>query len=353
MSTSKHPFDPQNYPESVRSKVNTLEHVSIDTSVKPAQVIKHLFNRRSYNIARFDSPKLHDKLKFLLKQETYTHIILDSLYVCPYIETIRGNSNARIIVRTHNVEHLIWKTLAYNLPKSIKRWYLARLAEDLKRYELAILNKADSIFTITEEDAQKLKSSGIQIPISVIPVAMETVMDSSEHSLHAICFLGAMNWKPNIEAVQLLYKSIFPSLRKEIPDLEFHLAGSFMDSNFPSEETNGFFNHGYVEDSNEFLKTHGILVLPILSGSGVRMKLLEAMALGLAIVTTHQGAMGVNAIDSFVLADDTEDIILKTKELLASPGKRKEMGSKAQNYIQEHYSVSEISKLIDAKLHGI
>jgi glycosyltransferase involved in cell wall biosynthesis len=239
------------------------------------------------------------------------------------------------------------------MPSTIKRWYMDRLAEDLKSYEVKTLNQADVIFAITEEDAQEIKTVGIKTPISVVPVAMETSNTLVDHSIQAICFLGAMNWKPNIEAVQLLHKSIFPALRKEISDLEFHLAGSFMDSNFPSEVTNGFFNHGYVEDSNEFLKTHGILVLPILSGSGVRMKLLEAMALGLAIVTTHQGAMGVNAIDSFVLADDTEDIILKTKELLASPGKRKEMGSKAQNYIQEHYSVSEISKLIDAKLHGI
>jgi glycosyltransferase involved in cell wall biosynthesis len=342
ISTHKHPFDPEAYPEDLRERIS-VEHVRIATEVKPKQVIKHLFNRKSYNIARFDSPLLHEKIKHQLKQHDYTHVILDSLYTCSYIDSIRSVSRAQIIVRTHNVEHLIWKQLATNQKGSFRKWYMKRLAEDLKRFEIAALKKADLIFSITADDSDKFQKLGIKKPVHTIPVAIPIDERTAGYSKNSICFLGAMNWGPNIEAVKILRNSIFPKLRAQFPELKFHLAGSFMNERFPSSPEEGFINQGFVEDSNDFLRERGILVLPLLSGSGVKIKVLEAMALGIPIVTTSVGALGIVGKDALIIADKEDLMIEKIGELVRSEELRRSLGSEARNRILNNYSKAYIA----------
>lgn len=350
VSTHKHPFSEEAYPERIKSLIS-VEHVRIATEVKPQEVIKHLFNRKSYNVSRFDSPLLHEKITYQLKQQEYTHVILDSLYVCPYTETIRNNSKARVIVRTHNVEHLIWKQLATHQKGRFRKWYMQRLAEDLKRYETNALNKADLILPITRDDSEKFVKLGINKPMLPIPVAVPVPENTADHSKNSICFIGSMNWTPNVEAVKILRTSIYPKLKAKFPDLQFHLAGSFMEDQFPSDPTDNFENHGFVEDSNTFLRDRGILVLPLLSGSGVKIKVLEAMALGTPVVTTSVGAMGIEGTDAILVADKEDLMIEKITELINSQEKRKSLGNNARNTIIEHYSTGSISQKIQTLLN--
>lgn len=350
VSTHKHPFEEAAYPEEIRNRIS-VEHVRIATEVKPKEVVKHLFNRKSYNIARFDSHLLHEKIKYQLKKHTYTYVILDSLYVCPYIDTIRENSNARIIVRTHNVEHLIWKQMAANQKGTWRKWYMNRLAEDLRRYEITALNKADIIFTITQDDADKFIKLGIRKTVHTIPVAVSVPDETADHSKRSICFLGAMNWGPNLEGVKILRSSIHTKLKALYPDLEFHLAGSFMEDQFPSAPDENFINHGFVEDSNSFLRNHGILVLPLLSGSGVKIKVLEAMAQGTPIVTTSVGAMGIDGKDVLYVADKEDLMIEKITELINSEEKRRQLGTSARQAIISNYSTGVIAQKISNLLN--
>ena len=350
ISTHKHPFDADSYPGDLRKKIS-VEHVRIATEVKPKEVVKHLFNRRSYNIARFDSPLLHEKINYHLKQKEYTHVILDSLYTCPYIDTIRSASKAKIIVRTHNVEHLIWQQLASNQKGTFRKWYMKRLAEDLKRYEITVLNKADFVFSITSDDSEKFKKLGIKSSMHTIPVAIHVPADSADYSRRSICFLGAMNWGPNLEALKILRNSIFPKLRSKYPELQFNLAGSFMNDQFPSVMEEGFINHGFVENSNEFLKDHGILVLPLLSGSGVKIKVLEAMALGIPIVTTTVGAMGIEGKDALIITDKEDLMIEMISTLIESEETRASLGSAARDIVIKNYSTVSIAGQIQHLLN--
>jgi glycosyltransferase involved in cell wall biosynthesis len=350
VSTHKHPFSEEAYPEAIRKKM-LVEHLRLATEVRPKEVIKHIFNRKSYNISRFDSALLHDRIKQKLKERQYSHVILDSLYACPYLDTIRNNSEARIIVRTHNVEHLIWRQLATNQNGSIRKWYMKRLAEDLKRFEIDALNKADQIFTITKDDAENFRKHGVQKPLHTVPVAVSIPSRAADTVQNTICFIGSMNWGPNIEAVNILRTSIFPKLKKNFPDLQFHLAGSFMDDQFPSDPAEYFVNHGFVEDSNAFLGKHGILVLPLLSGSGVKIKVLEAMALGTPVVTTSVGAMGIDSKNAMLIADKEDLMIDMISQLINSKEKRKELGDAARHMIVTNYSTKTISEKIQKLLN--
>lgn len=345
IATQKHPFDITAYPIEITEKVN-VESVTINTEINTKQAIKHLFNRRSYNIARFDAPLMHQKLVNELQNTAYDLIILESLFLSPYIDTIKLHSKAKIVLRSHNVEHKIWENLAKNELNILKKIYLKRLSKDLKKSELSVLNKVDLVATITDEDKQLFHQLGIRSKLVTIPVALEPKVIPVDFDTTKICFIGAMNWHPNKEALDWLMHAIFPAVKIKHPHIELHVAGSFMESYASNNRMHGVFFHGFVDDADAFLASNGLLILPIKSGSGVRIKLLEAMAGGIPVITTPRGAKGINTKDAFYLANTTEEFVEKITILKSSVELRKTLSEKSVAFICEHYSIETVSKLI-------
>lgn len=352
LSTHKHPFELENYPIELREKLPISDY-PIDTKIKIPEAVKQLFKRESFNISRFDSTEIHEKLRFELLNNNYTHVILESLFLSTYVKTIREFPSLKIIVRTHNVEHKIWEQLAKNTSNPIKRWYLNRLAADLKKQELEVLNQVDLLATISNTDGEEFKKLGITTPIVTIPVAMNSSENEEDYTTKSLFFLGSMNWQPNIEAVNWLVNAIFPIVKGKIPQATLHLAGSFMPKTFPTNKENGIINHGFVEDSSHFMQSNGILVLPIQSGSGVRMKMLEALSLGIPVITTTVGAQGINDLETVCIAESTEQFAEKIIELLQSPEKQSVLGNNAFHYMAKNYSISTISNLIRERLEQL
>jgi glycosyltransferase involved in cell wall biosynthesis len=345
LATKKHPFDLEAYPEELQDRIHP-QAFTIDTRIKPFLAFTHLISRKSYNIARFNHQKVHKGLKDILTKHTFDVVVLDSLYTSTYLETIRANSQAKIVLRTHNVEYTIWEQLAINATKKWKKWYYNRLAEDLKIYEKIALSKVDLIATLSQDDEESIKNLEIKTPMVTIPVAMSEAQDLPEYAENDLFFLGAMNWKPNQEAATWLSSEIFPLIHKKNPSIQLHFAGSFL--NVPPNQADNapIYIHGFVAESEIFMQTHGILVLPIKSGSGVRIKLLEAMNLGVPIVTTSAGAQGITDLSSLKIANTTEEFTKAIQQFITSQTTRMEYGLKAKAYIRANYSVEAIAQQI-------
>lgn len=352
LSTKKHPYSKTNYPGHINNLVDT-ESYEINTDIKIIPAAKHLLTRNSYNISRFDNQEIHKKIINELSKEKYTIIILESLFLSPYINTIKKISEAKIVVRTHNVEHKIWEQLSLNCKNPIKKWYLKRLSEDLKKFEMQVLKDVDLVATISRQDADEFQKLGLKTPIEIIPVAMEQHENLFNYSKRTIFFLGSMNWLPNIEAVNWLTKEILPAVRKKIPNLELHLAGSYMLDSFPTNQIDGVLNYGFVDDRIHFMQNNGILVLPIRSGSGVRIKLLEAMSLGVPVISTKAGALGISKNETIIFAETTDEFVKQIIELIQSDEKRIELGKNAYQYIKENYSISKISNLLSEQFEKL
>ena len=352
LSTHKHTFDQENYPKSILDKIPT-SNFEIDTKIKAIPALKSLLNRKSYVVSRFNNVEFHVKLATLLSNGDFTHVILESLFLAPYIETIRKSSKAKIILRTHNVEHKIWNQLAINTSNPLKRTYFKRLSEDLKKYEIDRLKKVDFIATITEDDLSTFEQLGITTPKAVIPIAIDLYANSVDYTKTNLFFIGSMNWKPNIEAVDWLVNEILPSIKIVFPNIELHLAGSYMDNQFPTSGIRGIVNHGFVSDSYKFMQNNGILISPIRSGSGVRVKLLEAMAIGVPVVTTKIGATGIQHDNCVFLAETTLEFVSQIIELVKFKEKRMALGEKARKYIEDNNSVISISNYFNDRINQL
>ncbi len=351
LSTQKHMFDLSQYPDDLAKKIHP-QSCSINTSLNYLAAIKHLFINKSYNVSRFDTPIMHEKINEELLQQKYDLVILESIFLSPYIETIRKSSRAKILIRTHNVEYTLWEQQAKKTSSIIKKWYLKKLAKDLKKAELEALQKVDLVATITDEDEHNFRQAGITTSIFTLPVTLKPSTLPINSISCKICFIGAMNWQPNREALNWLIDEIFPILKHKIPNIELHIAGSFIGDLLQENKDEAIVVHGFVNDSTTFLTSHGILVLPIKSGSGVRIKLLEAMSLGVPCITTSKGAEGIRNKDAVFIAETTEAFIDGITTLLTSEFLCQKLSQNAKTYIQHNHSTELISNLIRKEIEG-
>lgn len=344
IETSKHPFDLSNFPDSFIEN-NQPEAVKFETELRASKAVISLIKGSSYNLERFKNQSFSNKLKQLLTTEHYDVVLCESLYLLPFIETIRHHSKAKVIVRTHNVEHKIWERLTKQVrfPKSI---YLSILSKRLKKEEISLLNKTDAIISISEIDTTLFKQLSITTPITTLPIFVEKtdhLIDCKSTHFHHI---GSMNWKPNLEAVESLLTTIFPAIRKTMPSAELHLAGSFFPDHIKSDASKGIVVHGFVENAFEFIQAHGIQLIPLKSGSGVRIKIIESMAMGTPIVTTPMGVEGIDLSNenAVMVAKNEQEFVDFALELAKNDELRAKVGATAHQFIVDKYSFDKINK---------
>jgi glycosyltransferase involved in cell wall biosynthesis len=316
MNTYKQHCDIQKVPEDFRiSSRYTL--VDIDIRIKALAAFLNLFTGESYNMARFDTPELRRSLDEILEGTDYDLVILESLFSTACIDLLQRKSQAKIILRSHNVEFNIWANLARNERNRLKRWYLQLLTRRLKRYELDMLGKVDFIASISRPDMEVFRNSSCRTAMTCIPFGIN--FDDEDYRCYSppgkeeIIFfhVGSMDWIPHQEAFRWFLNEVWISFSNQQPRAELHLAGSKMPGwIIHGNYTNVIVHQGYVE-GRAFMKKKAIMVVPSFSGSGIRIKIAEGMAMGKVIITTTNGAMGIPCTnnENIMISDDREEWI--------------------------------------------
>jgi glycosyltransferase involved in cell wall biosynthesis len=310
INTPKHFIKDEEIDPAYRKKT-TYRSVFIDTSIKPFAAFFNLFSNQSYNVSRFYSRPFERILTELLLKERFDIVQLETLWVTPYVETIRKNSKAKIVFRSHNVEYMIWERLASISKNPLKGMYLKLLAGRLKKYEIGMLNAYDGIACITDLDASVFKKAGCTIPIVHIPFGVD-LSDykpvDSDTQFPSVFHIGSMDWMPNEEAIKWLLNTIWPKIHLKYPNLNLYLAGRNMPGWLLELKMKNVVVEGEVKDSLKFINSKSIMVVPLQSGGGMRIKIIEGMALAKTIISTSIGAEGIAYENNLnLLIADTEE----------------------------------------------
>jgi glycosyltransferase involved in cell wall biosynthesis len=178
----------------------------------------------------------------------------------------------------------------------------------------------------------------------------------AEETLKSLFFLGSLDWIPNQEGLLWFLKNVFPKIRKLHPSLEMHIAGrNATPSMVRKLSIPGVVFHGEVPEAGEFIRSHQIMVAPCFSGSGMRLKLVEAMSHGRAVITTPIGAEGLNVKhdEQIIIAEEAVDFIQQIERLMKYPEICLEIGQNARIFVSENFNNLKLaSKLADFyKLH--
>ena len=342
MNTKKHYYDAPSTPQALQH-YTSIQKVDMDASVKVGDAFFNLFSNKSYHISRFVSADFRDALIQLLQQETFDIVQLETLYLAPYIPYIRQYSKAVIAMRAHNVEHEIWGRITANAASTLKKWYLRLLTKRLKDYEVAQLQQYDLLIPITERDRHKFKGLGYTRKSVVVPIGLDTkaypANPTSYQQRPSISFIGSLDWMPNQEGLRWFLDKVWNRIVEKYPDLSLHIAGRNTPDWMHHMKLPNVKVYGEVPDATNFINAHSIMVVPLLSGSGMRAKILEGMALGKVVMTTSLGLEGIAAQhkEEVLVADTISEFEDCIHFCFQSNGKLKEIGHKAQQFVATHY----------------
>jgi polysaccharide biosynthesis protein PslH len=269
------------------------------------------------------------------------------LYMTPYTELIRKHSGAAVIMRSHNIEHLIWERITQKTKNPLKRAYLSHLTRQLRKYELHHLNSYDGIAAITRNDADFFKQHGCMIPLTDIPFGVEVKdypAEPDNMGSPALFHLGSMNWVPNLEGITWFLNEVWPLIHKHLPELRLHLAGRGMPEKLLSMKLPNVEMAGEVPDAQAFIRSYAIMVVPLFSGSGIRIKIIEGMAMGKAIISTKIGAEGIRYThgENILIANTPEEFLAAVTQCIQSPQLCSSLGQNARQLIEDEHSLEQV-----------
>ncbi len=352
MNTTKHYADV----DALKDEINHYKNIyvtDLDNSVNPIDAFVNLFTKESYHVSRFVSKAFETKLIEVLQSEDFDVVQLETLYLTPYIDTIKKYSKAIIAMRAHNIEFEIWERITENSGVSPKKWYLNLLTKKLKNYELTHLNDYDYLITVSDRDLKKFKHLGYKNGAMSSPIGLkisdyESINPKSDDS--GFCFIGALDWMPNLEGLDWFLQNVWPIVHEKNPSIKFHIAGRHTPPQIKNLRNKNVVVHGEVPNARLFIGRFPLMVVPLFSGSGMRVKILEGMAMSKAIVTTKIGLEGINAENGkhIVIADEAKQFANEILRLMSDSAQMKELGLKGQEFVKTKYdNDSNARKLIN------
>ena len=269
------------YPRNQKSITGKLSSGILN--VRP--MIQHLKGEEPFFFAKYKSKKMAGLISKLIEKTDFDMVQVEYNVMHHYTEQI-GNIPKLIVF--HDVS-----TKGYERGKDQGNPRNQKLFEMAIKLEPEIANKFDAVITLTEEDKEYLSNLGCESEIKVIPPQINMPnLGKQEKSPQSLCFVGSFNREPNVQAVQILIREIFPKLNKpvELNIVGMGLPNSLVNEIKKLEDVNYL---GFVEDIDSFLASQMIMVAPIKIGAGLKMKIPHALACGTAVVTTDVGVEGI------------------------------------------------------------
>ena len=340
INSEKYNVKESDIPEEYKRKTG-IELIDVDLTVKPLNAFLNLFTRKSYHAERFISEDFKKRLAAVLDKEQFDVVQLEVLFMAPYVETIRQHSKAMIVLRAHNVEHKIWERIAKDTKSPLKRWYINHLAKTLKEFELNALETVDGVAAITRKDAAFFRKYCSK-PVIDIPFGVYPELFNPKYEIEGkpkFYHIGSMNWMPNEEGIRWFVDEVLPKTVEKVPDFVYHLAGRSMPEWLTSMKNPHVDVVGEVPDAKEFVTNHDVAIVPLLSGSGIRIKIIESMALGKTVITTRVGAEGILYDEevNIIIAENKAKMVEAIRSLNENPETAVRIGQAARKLVEETY----------------
>lgn len=297
LSTPKHRLNRNDAPAGIDKQVSLVTEVT-DNRINPVKALLNMFfSRKPYNISRFYSKKTAGRISALLKESSFDVIQFEGLVMNLYFDHVKRESSATLVMRSHNVESNIWYSLAGETQQPLRRLYYNSLAKRIERVEKESLNRYDTLLTISDSDREKFIDSGVTIPVITLYPALKgnvTKPPIPKNGEITAGFIGSLDWRPNIKGLIWFLDKVWPETKHSKNRINLIVAGRN-----PAPLITRKMKHAGVKycgspaSSSSFLEEINLLIVPLFSGSGIRIKIIEALMHGIPVVTTKLGAEGL------------------------------------------------------------
>lgn len=313
--------------------------------------IKQLITTRRPDMEhRLHSTHFDIKLKQLLSGTQFDIVQIEGIELARTIDIIRVVSpSSRIVFDDHNAETELQRRALQADRGNPRRWAAAGYSQvqvgRLGRFEAWACQAADWVTAVSEQDKTNLTTliPDLKTPISVIPNCIDVLQFKAVQDKVAfdfdLVFSGKMDYRPNVDAVLWFADHVWPLIMQERPSTTWAIVGQKPHARLQRlESLPGVTVTGWVDSVQPFLVGAQVYIMPFRVGSGTRLKLIEAMAAGKAIVSTPMGAEGFPVRDQqeLLLAETPDEMATAVNRLLSNPAERKRLGKNAQA-LADHY----------------
>ena len=296
---------------------------------------------QSYLLASYYKEEVQQAIKNLLAQDTYDAVIFESVFMAGY----RIPEEVAVIIDQHNIDHELLQRTYEQQKAWSRKWFNWWEAHKLRPIELARCRSAQGVLVTSEREYLLLKKLVPQCRAEIVPNGVNTDFfhkpEGQQEVAHQIVFTGTMNYYPNIQAVLFFARKCWPHIRAQLPTATWQIVGKSP----PSEVAQlanlpGVSVTGTVPDIRPYLAAASVAIAPLLIGSGTRLKILEALAMQKAVVSTSLGCEGleVETGKHLSIADQPELFTRTVIDLLQDTEKRASLGNAGQALVEATYS---------------
>jgi polysaccharide biosynthesis protein PslH len=345
LNSIKHRVRSEDIPADIKKQAD-IRLIDINESIKPFELFLNLFfSSKPYNLERYNSERFRSELKKMNLDE-YDIIQIEGLAMHHYLNLIRSLTSKPVVFRPHNVENIIWQGLALEEKNILRKIYFKMLSGRLKKTEIRVLNDFDALMPVSKKDNDWFINAGIIKPGLVFTqaVAVSENPPAIKNLINKVCFIGALDWRPNVNGIMWFLNNVWPLVLNKMADAELHIAGRNASRNTKNKLTgvNVFFA-GEVDNSVQFMADKAVIVVPLFSGSGARMKIIEGMSLGKSIVATPLAAEGIDYEDGkdLFICDDPESFSATIVKLLNDTELRMTTMKNALGNVRKKYNIFE------------
>ena len=325
-----------------------IETVPVPQRTTGKRLQQLLATRRPDMAHRLFSQAFNVRLLQMLQAEQFDVVQIEGIELARYLPTIRhGSPGSKIVFDDHNAETELQRRNFLTDLRQPRRWvaaaYSAEQVRRLHKFERWICTQADWVTAVSDTDKVYLeKLTGKKVSITTIPNSLDVQqfqLDESDAISSDIVFSGKMDYRPNVDAVLWFADEIWPRIRQERPSTIFTIVGQKPHARLERlRDQPGITLTGWVARVEPYLAGAKLFIMPFRVGSGTRLKLIESMAAGKAVVSTAVGAEGfpVQHNRELVMVDEAAGMATAVLQLLNNPEERQRLGQAAQQFAQQY-----------------
>jgi glycosyltransferase involved in cell wall biosynthesis len=318
-------------PKAVNSKMNLKEHIT-------RFILRYILQCPPVLLS-YRSGEMKSRLYTLLKDNSFDVILFEYWYMGQYIEHYMDQL---IVLDEVDVEFTRWKRLIgieKGLLSKLRAFYLY---QRVKRFELKMVEKCDLLLTVTPNDRDTIKNFLPNADIVVIPTCVDiSYFHPSERVTEGknLIFVGSLGHLPNVDGILYFCRDVFPYLLNESPDTHLFIVGVYPPPEVLQLKGKNITVTGYVEDIRPYIYQSQVFIAPLRFGSGIKGKILEAMAMGIPVVTSSIGIEGIDCVANrdLIVAEGSRQMAEEILNLLKSLSQRKLLRENALSLVREKY----------------
>lgn len=345
-------------------KEGNISIIEMDTKNTKYRVISYFLKNKSLYIEKQYSPTLCEKIESLVNMSTIDVIHADHSNMARVALELSKKHKTPVGLRLHNIEYLIWKRFYEGLSTfSPKRLFIGQQYWLLKKLETRFITNSDVSFAITKDDQRRALEIAPKANVVIASAGVDIELWKPDSSIDkepfSLIIATTFNWFHNVNAVQWFLDNVQPILNSKYPDVSLRIIGKNPPDRFDDYKAIGVDKWGYVDDVKPYFNKSQVYIAPLFVGGGIRIKILEAMSMGLPVVATDISAEGIEATEEqgLIRANTIEEYVNQIERLFDNDKLRVQLGDNARRFIEEKHTwksnvkimIDEYSRLVSSK----